>query len=562
MEKLIKTRKESFDGICCILKALALFFCFYPLFGVFFKYSPQESLSEINLGSMVISLGLLALVLGIWLVLQPSHAVSVWRKWLEIAVFYGICLASIICSGANDSDYKFMFIFMVVTYTLQYGLRYGLVITVAASLTLLGMDFYFYAIKSVAQSFQSDIALSIMFGILAYILGGYVRMETDHINRLTYLASYDSLTKLYNHRYFHDEMERQWKRHMEQQCNVSLIMMDIDYFKQYNDFCGHQEGDKVLEQVSRMIMQNTRSQDIACRYGGEEFAIIMPNTSVDEARIAAERIRRCVADMNFPGSEYLPNKKLTMSLGVAMMNKDDSTHNDVITRADTALYRAKYLRKNRVESYQNVFDQFESLDEKARDALISVKGLVGIVNVRDDYTYSHTERVVYCCELMADALNLSPEDRRSLIIGAYMHDIGKVNIPREVLISSHRLTDEEWLMIKNHPTAGKNIISQISGMESVGKIVEQHHERFDGKGYPYGIAGNDLEPLARILTLADSFDAMTNNRPYQKRKTIPEALAEIEACKGTQFDPEYADIFIRTIRDTADETRVNSEKLP
>lgn len=536
-----------------MLKALALFFCFYPLFGVFFQYSPQESLNEINLSSMVISLGLLALVLGIWLVLQPSHSVSIWRKWLEITVFYGICLASVISSGANESDYKFMFLFMVITYTLQYGLSYGMVITVAASVTLLGMDLYYYAVRNVTQSFQSDIALSIMFGILSYILGRYVRLETEHINKLTYLASYDSLTKLYNHRYFHDEMDRQWKRHTELQCNVALVMMDIDYFKQYNDFCGHQEGDKVLEQIAKMILQNTRPQDIACRYGGEEFAIIMPDTTVEGARAAAERIRKCVADMDFPGSEYLPNKNLTMSLGVSVMSQDDSSHNDVITRADTALYRAKYLRKNRVESYQNVFDQFESLDDKARDALISVKGLVGIVNVRDDYTYSHTERVVYCCEMMADSMNMTAEDRRKLIIAAYMHDIGKVNISREVLISSRKLNDEEWEKIKNHPTAGKNIISNIRGMENIGQIIEQHHERFDGKGYPYGLSGDQIEPLARILTLADSFDAMTNNRPYQQKKSIPEALEEIKRCKGAQFDPYYADLFIEMIRENADE---------
>ena len=125
-----------------------------------------------------------------------------------------------------------------------------------------------------------------------------------------------------------------------------------------------------------------------------------------------------------------------------------------------------------------------------------------------------------------------------------------------MLISNQKLSDEEWATIKNHPTEGKNIVSRIRGMEHIGQIIEQHHERYDGKGYPNGLSGDEIQPLARILTLADSFDAMTNNRPYQRKKSVMEALGEIERCKGSQFDPEYADMFIRIIRDTADEAMI------
>ena len=548
MEKLIKRKQESFDGICCILKALALFFCFYPLFGVFFTYTPRESLSEISLESLGISLGLLLLVLAIWLILQRKKAVSTWQKWLEIVVFYGICMSSILSSGANESDYKFMFIFMVVTYTLQYGTAYGIAISIIASATLIGMDLAYGTAAANSQIFQSDLALSIMFGILAFILGQYVRLETEHINKLTYLASYDGLTQLYNHRYFHDAMEEQWRLISAEHRRAALIMMDIDYFKQYNDFCGHQEGDRVLQSIASLIRANTPQGSIACRYGGEEFAIILPETSLEDAMETAEKVRRCIAETNFKGAQYLPNGHLTLSSGVSVMTDEDSSHNEVISRADMALYRAKYLRKNRVESYRNVFDQFENLNDKVRDALLSIKGLIGIVNMRDDYTYSHTERVVYCCEVVADYMKLDEESRRTLLISAYMHDIGKVNIPREVLITSERFTDEQWEMIKNHPTAGRNIISKIEGMDMIGRIIEQHHERYDGHGYPFGLKGDEIHPLASILTLADSFDAMTNDRPYKKKKTISEALQEIRRCEGTQFDPEKAEIFIAAIQ--------------
>ena len=548
MEKLIKRKQESFDGICCILKALALFFCFYPLFGVFFTYTPRESLSEISLESLGISLGLLLLVLAIWLILQRRKAVSTWQKWLEIVVFYGICMSSILSSGANESEYKFMFIFMVVTYTLQYGTAYGIVISVIASATLIGMDLAYGSVTTDSQIFQSDLALSIMFGILAFILGQYVRLETEHINKLTYLASYDGLTQLYNHRYFHDAMEEQWRLISAEHTRAALIMMDIDYFKQYNDFCGHQEGDRVLQSIASLIRANTPPSSIACRYGGEEFAIILPNTTLESAMETAEKVRRSIAETSFNGEQYLPNRHLTLSSGVSVMNDEDSSHNEVITRADMALYRAKYLRKNRVESYRNVFDQFENLNDKVRDALLSIKGLIGIVNMRDDYTYSHTERVAYCCEVVADYMKLDEESRRTLLISAYMHDIGKVNIPREVLITSERFTDEQWEMIKNHPTAGRNIISKIEGMDMIGRIIEQHHERYDGHGYPFGLKGDEIHPLASILTLADSFDAMTNDRPYKKKKTISEALQEIRRCEGTQFNPEKAEIFIAAIQ--------------
>lgn len=549
MEKLIKSKLDTFNSICYIIKALALFFCFYPLFDVFFQYSAKNPVSQMSIRSMIISFLLLLMVLGIWLILQPSQHVKPWRKYLEIAVFYGICFASILASGGYESEYKFLFIFMVVTYTIQYGMKYGLMITFAASVTLLGMDLYVFASKHTNASLQSDFALIIMFGIISYILGCYVRMETEHINELTHLANYDGLTNLYNHRYFHEAMERQWKRVREHGGIVAIVMMDIDYFKMFNDIRGHQEGDHVLALIAGLIRNSVREQDICCRYGGEEFAVILPGAGEEEAYQVAERIRVAVMDEKIEGEEYLPSHHLTISLGVAVYDPNDATYSEMLARADSALYRAKYLRKNCVQKYQNVFDRFSNLDEKTKDALLSIRGLVGIINIRDDYTYCHTERVAFCCGLMCKYMNLSQDDSRTLLISAYMHDIGKINIPREVLISNRPLTDDEWQMIKNHPTAGKTILSQISGMDTVGMIVGQHHERYDGKGYPDGISGEEIHPLASLLSLADSFDAMTNDRPYQKHRGFHEALEEIRKCKGKQFSPQYADLFIGAIEE-------------
>lgn len=545
MDKLIKSRRESFDAICYIIKALALFFCFYPLFDVFFRYSPKNSLTELNLRSMVTSIILLVLVLSIWLVLQPNNNLRPFKKWLEICVFYGICFASIYVSGGCVSDYKFMFVFMVVTYTIQYGMNYGLIITIAASVTLIGMNLMLE--ESNSKILQSDIALSIMFGILSYILGRYMRLENEHINELMHLANHDGLTNLYNHRYFHEAMETHWKAAVDENKSVGLLMLDIDYFKMYNDIRGHQDGDKVLETIAVLIQENVQSKDIVCRYGGEEFAVVIPDANEEEAINLAEKIRTAVLEQPFEGEEYLPGGKLTISLGVALSSMDDGSYNEVVSRADGALYRAKYLRKNRVETYQNVFDRFDDLDENTKSSLLSVKGLVGIINVRDDYTYSHTERVVFCCDIAARHIGLDENDTRTLLISAYMHDIGKINIPREVLISGRKLKDDEWALIEKHPTEGQAILAQIAGMGEISTIVAQHHERHDGRGYPGKLKGDQIHPLASILALADAFDAMTNDRPYQKKRSYKAALEEIRNCSGKQFNPELAGMFIEAI---------------
>jgi len=547
MEKLIKSKRDTFDAICYVIKALALFFCFYPLFDTFFHYSPNDSMNALNMRSMFTSILLLVLVLSIWLVLQPTRNMNPWRKGLEICVFYGICFASILASGATESSYKFLFIFMVVTYTVQYGMRYGMIISIAATATLLGMDLFIEGSNHVSVTFQSDLALSIMFIIISYILGRYVRLENEHVSELMHLANFDGLTNLYNHRYFHEAMENQWKNANMHQNSVALLMMDIDYFKMFNDIRGHLEGDRALTTVANLVQKCCREQDVPCRYGGEEFAVILPDTSLDEALEQAERLRTLVMNEKIDGEEYLPGQHLTISLGVSVNSPEDESYNDLVSRADNALYRAKYLRKNRVESYQNFFDRFENIREDTKDALMSIRGLVSIINVRDDYTFSHTERVVFCCDLVARHMKLSEDDSRNLLISAYMHDIGKINIPREVLISGRHLKDEEWELVKRHPIAGQTILNQISGMELIAKIVSQHHERYDGNGYPSGLAGDEIHPLAAILTLADSFDAMTNDRPYQKKRSFNEALEEIRRCSGYQFNPEFTEQFIAAI---------------
>ena len=174
---------------------------------------------------------------------------------------------------------------------------------------------------------------------------------------------------------------------------------------------------------------------------------------------------------------------------------------------------------------------------------------MSVINSRDRYTYNHTDRVVHYCEIYSKYVKLNEKDSKTLLYSAYLHDIGKINVAKEILISEKKLTDQQWEEMKKHPFDGAEIIKKIKNLEGVSEIVVQHHEKYDGSGYPYGVKGDQIYPLSRILTLADSFDAMTAKRPYQKVKTFEEAFEEIRRCKGTQFDPEIAEVFISALEE-------------
>ena len=197
-----------------------------------------------------------------------------------------------------------------------------------------------------------------------------------------------------------------------------------------------------------------------------------------------------------------------------------------------------------------MFERFDHLDQIDDDErIISIKTLLSVINSRDRYTYNHTDRVVHYCEIYSKYVKLNEKDSKTLLYSAYLHDIGKINVAKEILISEKKLTDQQWEEMKKHPFDGAEIIKKIKNLEGVSEIVVQHHEKYDGSGYPYGVKGDQIYPLSRILTLADSFDAMTAKRPYQKVKTFEEAFEEIRRCKGTQFDPEIAEVFISALEE-------------
>ena len=537
-----KSRQSQYNTMFFTLKLLALFFCAAPIFQYFFKETSRNTLSNVNIMVLIISLLIFSFITFMWLIMDRNRNKFSPIIFCEIFVFLIFCVTSIMFSGMHESYYKFLFVFLVISYTIEMGIKTGVIIATIASAFLLTLDIIMYKESGVNPYFQTDIALCSMFVVIAWILGSYVRIANEHIVQLTDFANLDGLTDLYNHRYFQDCLKQKCEESLSKLKPLSLLIVDIDYFKVYNDIFGHQKGDVVLKQLADILRDNSRVTDIVCRYGGEEFVIILWNTSKEEALEIGENVRKDVELFYFDGQEMLSNNSLTVSVGVAEFYGEKDSADNLINRADSALYRAKFFRRNRVEQYVSVFDSTD-LDT----SLTSLKSLINVIHSRDSYTYNHVERVVLYCQMYADYYKIPENDRRRLIYGAYLHDLGKINITKETLVSSKKLTDEQWAEMKRHPVDSAAMLRRIEGLEDIVFIVLHHHEKYDGSGYPAGLKGDKIDPLARVLTVADSYDAMTSSRPYQKMKTPEEAFDEITRCKGTHFDPEIAEKFITAI---------------
>ena len=357
-------------------------------------------------------------------------------------------------------------------------------------------------------------------------------------------AKKDFLTGLYNHGFFKLRLDEMLSENRHTSFCVALI--DLDDFKKYNDANGHIQGDELLTFFGAFMLEKTKGLPyIAARYGGEEFGLILPQTSKREAFAFLNRIRKEINDTYFPGVEHSPLGCVSFSAGIVEYENGTYSSSELLSKADKALYFAKSQGKNMIQEYREnqVYHQ-ECQYAKEIDAL---EQQLQIFLSKDVYTYQHSKRVFSYATEMSDRLNLNSDERRTLILGALIHDIGKLEIPRDIINKKGKLDPHEWEMMKKHVIYGKEIISSIKKYDELLPLIELHHERYDGKGYPYGLRGKSIPKLARILCVIDSFDAMTTERPYQKTKTFREGIVELRACSGQQFDPEFVEPFIDMI---------------
>ncbi|NFT93111.1 diguanylate cyclase [Clostridium botulinum] len=554
--KIVKDDKQKqINDIVSVVKVSSLLFVGIILCKQFIENN-SSAIWEINNYYKYVFLctPLMALIL-IYLLWTFSNGNKIKNKYgkvlnkIETMMFVIIFSTIILICGVNQSQYKLLYLFIIITTTIQSGMKQGLIVAGISSFIILTMDIIMLPNAEVNVYFQDDLVLAGIFILTAWPLGFYVKIEGEHIKNLEDMINIDGLTELYNHRYFCDSLVENVKSGEEYNKPVAMIFIDIDYFKQYNDINGHQKGDYVLKKIGKIIKENSRKEDIPARYGGEEFSIILPETNEEKALNIAENLRKSIETAYFEGEENQPNGKVTVSIGVSVYPYKAKNDVELIKSADDALYRAKFFYKNRVEVYTSILDEIKTnIDEKDIELVTSIKTLISVINAKDKYTYGHVERVVIYSRIIADKLKLSEYDKKILIYGAYMHDIGKINISKEILIKKMKITSEEWKILKQHPENGVEIIKSVESLKVLIPLIINHHERYNGKGYPNKLKGKEIPYLARILTVVDSFDAMTSNRPYNERKTYEEGIEELERCSGTQFDPEIVKAFIEVIR--------------
>lgn len=387
-----------------------------------------------------------------------------------------------------------------------------------------------------------------------------LKTSTDEVRKqnreLEWLATRDTLTGCLNRRSFFREFESFWQKAINENRPIAGVMVDIDHFKAINDNHGHSTGDEVLRVVSKTVMETVGSEDLVCRYGGEEFTILMPDTTIDDAELRAEQCRLAIKALEFP------NLKITASLGVSALCQSPDTPQDMLDQADKCLYVAKRNGRNQVVRWDKAQEQVARLSEevapsredeqqkKAASAIPfhAVAALTSALAHRDQATAVHSRRVADLCVATAEGL-LSLRECYVLEIAALLHDIGKIGIPDAILRKPGKLTKEELDIVHQYNRMGVEMVQGSFGASVLTEIVEQHVVYYDMSNAARG-AGPDHRPsvAARILSIANTYDTMVSELNYRGQMTRSEAFAELRRCAGTQFDPELVERFISAVK--------------
>lgn len=373
--------------------------------------------------------------------------------------------------------------------------------------------------------------------------------------KIARLATTDSLTGLSNHRTFQERLSEELSRAERYFKVLSLIMLDIDHFKSFNDTYGHQTGDEVLKGIAKIISSNIRDVDFSARYGGEEFMVILPETGCEDAAAIAERIRLKVAKNPFTieGGEGV---RLTISAGIGCYPEDAKSKKELIKKVDKALYFAKNHGRNRVCTFQEtVRDTIKEipaeLDNILKDpALKDIETIAMGIDAKSHYTKGHSIEVAAYAVMLGKQIRLRETQIESLRIASILHDIGNVGIPDYILNKPGPLTPEEKSIIQGHPGLAEMVLKKYPHIEEILPAILYHHERFDGKGYPLGLRAEEITLPARILSVVEAYQAMISSRPYRRRMSKEEAIEEIKKESGTQFDPMVVNAFVKLLLTT------------
>ena len=371
------------------------------------------------------------------------------------------------------------------------------------------------------------------------------------------MAIRDGVTGFYNHSLFQERAREEMEQAKSLNIPVSLLMINIDLFHIYNEIHGHAEGDRALAEMAKVIRSMARETDLLFRYSGDEFAMLAPGIKCSVAYALSEKMRKAVESHHFPG---LVSGKgvLTISLGLACYPEHVADAETLAFCAELALLESKKKGRNAVTVYapmedtevssSKTPDKRAALSKASQLSYVStILALAAALDAKDTHTYGHSQKVAKYAVMLGEAIGIEPERLSALRTAALLHDIGKIGISDGLLLKPQRFNDEERKEVQKHAVLAVSILKHIPSFSNLLPQIVHHHERFDGTGYPDGIRGEDIPLESRILSIADSYDAMTSPRPYKSTLTAKEAIIEIKKCAGTQFDPKLAKVFCEII---------------
>jgi len=334
-----------------------------------------------------------------------------------------------------------------------------------------------------------------------------------------YLSFHDHLTGLYNRRFFENEMTR-----VDTKTNlpISIIICDVDGLKLINDSFGHASGDELLIKAAEVIKKACRVGDIISRLGGDEFAILLPKTDVEETLLIANQLKE------FTSQGKVGKIKLSISYGYDTKKTDDQSLIEVFATAENHMYRYKLYERSSIRS-------------------ITIDLIMKTLFEKSNRESQHSDRVSYICQAIASKMNFDKIDVKKMRIAGLVHDIGKIGVEDKILNKEGSLSSDEWHEMKKHSEIGWRILSTSNDYLELAQFVLNHHERWDGDGYPDRLRGEEILLESRIIAVADAYDAMTSKRSYRKERGREEAIKELIRCSGTQFDPEIVDVFVNQV---------------
>ena len=386
----------------------------------------------------------------------------------------------------------------------------------------------------------------------------------------------DALTQLLNHRGFHERLTKEFAKSEENDTPFSIIMMDINNISKINRELSHAKGDEVIKTVAEKVKQNIRENDIAGRYGGDEIAIILPNTNVTEAKYLAEFITYslscCFIDdvgpvkvsvgiATFPTCSKDKEKLLILAeqamyisqakgykdgMSAIISSSDYNFWDDVALKSYAEVITKRHTQLG-VNFEEEILDKFNAEQIHSSNHLEEIAtSLAGAIDAKDPYTKGHSTSVSRYSEALARAVNLPEEEIKQIALGALLHDVGKIGIPENVLRKTSNLSDDEWNIMKQHPVIGaEKVLKPNPVLRELIPIVKYHHERIDGKGYPEGLKGNEIPLAARIVAIADTFHALVSDRPYRKGMELNKACEILMCGAGTQWDEDLVRKFMQ-----------------